>query len=276
MIIGDQFAFLHIPKCGGTSVRTALAPWDTYKNAFWGKNVEPDGFHLDLAHMTPTMLRKRRPEVFAKIDRLPRYAILRDPADRLISSMNEHLENLYKTSIARIHPKRLPALVSELEQKLANMMDELPAELIHFAPQKQYVCLEGVPYVQNLYRLDDLERFRNDLNRDYGTAIKSIDRMRVKEGQGVKLRVPEHLVWRANRILWNHAPRPVHSLAKALGRSLLVSDGGTNTSEEFRASAAFNRLLDRYYAEDQILWQAACHRKKRGIEQPELLTRNST
>ena len=66
MIIGDihEFIFIHIPKCAGTSVRSALFQHETRNNYYWyhhqipGARDEDPKPLIDKAHM-PLAIMKR-------------------------------------------------------------------------------------------------------------------------------------------------------------------------------------------------------------------------
>lgn len=99
MIISERkgFIFVHNPKCAGTSVRSALTPYDTTHDLFW--NFETwNGREIDRAHMPLFMFRSLYPQYFALLSHYLSFMFVRDPYDRAVSAFNEVRRMLVPTS----------------------------------------------------------------------------------------------------------------------------------------------------------------------------------
>jgi hypothetical protein len=96
MIVSDshKFIFLHNPKCGGTSIRHALAAFDSSSEAFWRK-VDPRLPRHDLAHMEAAYIEVYYPEVWSKIQRYFVFGFTREPLARFLSGFNETHKSHY-------------------------------------------------------------------------------------------------------------------------------------------------------------------------------------
>src|ERR1700756_1678559 len=94
MIINDphEVVFVHVPKCGGTSIRLQLAEMDSYKGAFQYKGEHPDLGKIHYAHIPLQFLSAAFPDAFDKVSRYKSFALLRDPFDRFASATFQRLE----------------------------------------------------------------------------------------------------------------------------------------------------------------------------------------
>ena len=97
MIISERknFIFIHNPKCAGTSVRKALADYDTTGEFFWMHDTW-NGKKIDKAHMPLYVFRSRFPDYFALLPSHFSFMFVRNPYDRSVSAFNE------------IHPELVP------------------------------------------------------------------------------------------------------------------------------------------------------------------------
>ena len=99
MIISERkgFIFIHNPKCAGTSVRSALTPYDTTHDLFWNFEMW-NGREIDRAHMPLFMFRSLYPHYFALLGQYLSFMFVRDPYDRAVSAFNEVRRTLVPSS----------------------------------------------------------------------------------------------------------------------------------------------------------------------------------
>src|SRR4051812_6271823 len=90
MIISEtrRFVFIHNPKCGGTTMRHALMPYDTTNNFFWMFD-DVNGAKIDKCHMPMHVFRRLYPYYFDLLQTCFVFMIVRDPYSRAVSSFNE-------------------------------------------------------------------------------------------------------------------------------------------------------------------------------------------
>ncbi len=151
MIISHKhrFVFLHNPKCGGTSVRDALAQYadvDSFRFCGYADSAVQDLSHLRVDQWTREVWDAYREGYFF-------FGLVRDPIDRFMSAMSEfrhqHLE----------HDRfDLETLLPQLLTTNSILYDW---RFIHFSPQWSYFALHRgfihVPMV-HLFDIRNLEQ----------------------------------------------------------------------------------------------------------------------
>lgn len=159
-----RFAFIHIPKCAGSSVREPLQPLDDCPEPFYGVHDHPELGSIDRGHLLLSVLRQYFPTEFELLQAYQSFAVLRNPSERFPSSMSQHLmmngdKPIEDLAAPELYP-RIDAVVAALESKPA---DFLPLELTHFHQQRRYVYVGGEQVIKNLYRTDDMAALWRDI-----------------------------------------------------------------------------------------------------------------
>ena len=167
VILDDQhrFAFVHIPKCAGSSVK--LANPSLFQGAKFSRPVEgtrlgtlpwPLCTHLPLAVLADAL-----PEDFEKLRQYESFTVVRDPVDRFVSAVMQHEREFGDGSSASFVGQRFFDLCQR-------RIDGLPAMALtdprscHFFRQVDYVYLGGEQVVQHI----DLPGSFTALNRFLG------------------------------------------------------------------------------------------------------------
>jgi hypothetical protein len=161
MIISDteRFVFVHNPKCGGMSCHNALLQYDTRDNFFFEwKPVNPEGKILDMAHIIPFQLRKFFPRVFADVEMYTKFTFVRDPYQRYMSAISQHLKlgtpqmrDAILSDPAAFYQVASAFAVSALKQYGV----ENDHKLVHFRPQVQFTNIDGHCWVDHVFKLED-------------------------------------------------------------------------------------------------------------------------
>ncbi len=106
MIISETraFVFIHNPKCGGTTARSALMKFDTTKNFFWLYH-DVNELKIDKAHMPMYLFRRLFTDYFKLLESSFVFMMVREPYQRTISAFNETHRDLLE-AIAKSDDKQ--------------------------------------------------------------------------------------------------------------------------------------------------------------------------
>ncbi len=255
MIIDDEHsvAFIHIPKCGGTSVRRQLHHLDSYRNFFYDRRDHESLGPIDYCHIPLAFLQSEFPSEFEKVARYQSFALVRDPHTRFASATFERLALFggvrRTTATADMAIREAEAAISWLEHR----GPFCEAGYIHFARQTDYIALGGRQIVRNVYALEDMAGFGAELNRLTGIDFDPGRR------ENTNFASP-------NRFLTLlHVAKPIYSrltewkqrerILKFLHQWKLQTPD--TLYAEFRKNSTISAFVESYYSEDFALYQAA-------------------
>jgi len=163
MIISDRhkLAFIHIPKCAGSTVRSELASIDERAERYENKLVAwHDALGLiDYHHLPLVYLKDLFRDDFDIINYYQTFALIRDPFDRFPSSMAQRLKMYKETTLEKIAERDLWAEIETVVSSLSKLKDCEPVichDLIHFARQSDYTHIAGERYVKNIYKVENV------------------------------------------------------------------------------------------------------------------------
>ncbi len=179
-VIADdlRFAFLHIPKTGGTTFGQQLAEQVAHDARFY-EGIERDevlgDFYRD--HLTMPVYAKRYPDVFEKLRDFDVYAISRDPYARFRSALAEYSRMSERGELSQLSPGDLRAFIGRV-------MDDLKAgrtgeiNMIFFRPQAEYLALDGEMIADRVFDIRALGRFAGEVGEKYGLRIDTEENRR--------------------------------------------------------------------------------------------------
>ncbi|WP_120077443.1 sulfotransferase family 2 domain-containing protein [Aurantiacibacter odishensis] len=273
MIINDatRTAFIHIPKCAGTTVRLALEQHDDHEadlvagmtpHPVLELTYSPDGgeTYIDIHHITLGQLQQFFPEVMAKIRAYSAFALVRDPAGRLVSAVTQRLKQFHAIPVQDLPPQALADALSKAFDELDALFarsPNLPPDYIHFQPQVDFIDLGDERIVQNLYPTHDLAALEADLVEHFGPEEIAFESFSGKRANASKV----------HRFGWLQDMVTKHGgLAKGIKRSLpeglkpglkraLYRDRGDALASTFDKMQV-EQFLARHYAKDMALWQS--------------------
>jgi hypothetical protein len=174
VIISDryQFAFIHVPKCAGTSVRRALAEYDDRSGLYTIlTGGHPVLGRVDLGHLPLFTLREHFSREFNNIRNYWSFALIRDPYERFGSSLAQRLKLYGDRPLIQLTEQEVER---EIEHAIAHLSgiprgQLLEQEYVHFQPQVDYLFLDGERIVQSVYAVDQLDMLLADVSRRIGS-----------------------------------------------------------------------------------------------------------
>ncbi|SOB97691.1 sulfotransferase family protein [Rhodobacter sp. JA431] len=262
MIISDmyQFAFIHIPKCAGTTVRNMLLDYDDLKGAHTSRiDTHPVLGHLDYVHIPLFTLREHFPDLFAKVTAYQSFTIVRDPYSRFTSALFQRIDRNCPT------PARLMTQ-DELEHEACKVMEFLrenggqnvllPPEYIHFQRQSDFIFLNGEKVLDAIYTTQQIDLLQTVLEQKIGQTL------RVPQNDTIKNNKSQVFKNDTLRVLFRYLSPLQKRLVpllpasfKAMTKQLVFKErksGGVDLAklDDVRA------FVEEYYAEDLLIMRS--------------------
>ena len=152
MIILDEleFVYVHIPKCGGTSVKLANSNLELTSV---DNGHDQMSNHVPLAHIKAT-----DQELFKKICKYESFAHVRDPVARFRSALFEHSRNFLQLSSSDCDDASLLRLAYSLVDVLENTDFPYPEKYEHFTPQHSYIEVDGECIIKHIRVIGDFRK----------------------------------------------------------------------------------------------------------------------
>lgn len=248
MIICDdrEFAFIHIPKCAGTSVRRALRVIDTSGAAFFHIASHPQMGEVHLAHLTLADLATHYPATLATIRRYRSMAIVRDPMERFYSALNQRLREFKHIAQSAISPAMIEAEAQHVIAYLESAPPRLDLEHVHFQRQCEFIELHGERLVDDIFVLTDMAGVARHIARITGVNVDEEKRNRTVELRIGALRPVQ-------RLLLDRYVRWVPSERRAAIRERMVRAGfyqDIPIQRHVHPGSLTERFIREYYARD--------------------------
>ncbi len=135
--------FVHIPKCAGTSFRTAIQHMHDYPVEFWNFAYS-DYFQrdLDFAHLRMWEVAAMFPDVFEKLQTYKSLVFVRNRYSRFVSAAQEHISRFGGIKLATRTPedqKRVIELLIKRNLTTTRILGD--KAYVHFSPQAWYINL---------------------------------------------------------------------------------------------------------------------------------------
>jgi len=173
MIIDDvhKVAFVHIPKCGGTSVRLQLAAIDSTCGRFYPVVDHPVLGKIHSSHIPLTFLRDQFLAEFEKIGRYQSFALIREPISRFASATYQRLKGHHRIPTSDITPALALQEAHLVIAWLATRETFCDFDYVHFARQRDFVSVGERQIVGNLFALEDMTAFAAAIGGASGVVI---------------------------------------------------------------------------------------------------------
>lgn len=253
MILSDRhrFVFIHVPKCAGTSVRNAVLPYHDADERFL-KAVErhPDLGEIDFRHLPLRLLHDLDPDAFEKLTIYDSYALLRDPFQRFRSGMSQRAKMYLGKEFAQLAPDEIRDETEKVMAYLNSGPEVIAPGFIHFARQSDFVQVDGVQCVHNLYPVERLDLFATALGRHLGVERLEFGHI----NQTTTFRHPQlkHALRQGSALVRKVMPQTAHQVLRDTARRLLMKPSDPAVSREFYDDGV-RGFIESYYAADIAL-----------------------
>lgn len=174
MIINDKhkFAFIHIPKCAGTTIRMSLEKYDSSKGKYSHANgFDPSVGRIDMGHIPLARLRELFPDDYEKVCGYNSFAVVRDPFRRFPSSLYQHLAMYSEKPVRTMTREDFISALEKIIRYLEVRDTFLDYQFIHFQKQTDYIYDLGEKVVGNIYTPQTLDHMFADIGGLFGEKI---------------------------------------------------------------------------------------------------------
>lgn len=247
-VISDdlRFAFLHVPKTGGTTIGQQIASQVRHDGRFFeGVEKDPELGEFYQDHLTMRMYARHYAPVLEKLRSFDVYAIVRDPFARFRSALAEFSRLSSLGELSQLPRSALMDMVGSVIARLERN-DGKSLFMIFFRPQAEFVALNGELIARRIFDLSNLSEFSAEMAEKYQV------RMNVEEYRRKTPHYDRQMFGRvagykdiAARIL----PAPIFDLAKQGVKRVLRRDGDSEF-DEILARMEIHSFVKDYYRED--------------------------
>lgn len=252
LIISNRFgfAFVHIPKCAGSTVREQIERQDPEIFQLVGRQTHPTLGKIDIMHLPLDILHDHFPEVFDNLRATHSYALTRDPYDRFRSSVSEYLKTYYHKRLSDFGETELEDALGEIMAALTDPPPLLPLRYVHFTPQERYVYFKGEDIISRRYAIENIDAFFEDLGQRMGAQFDAGSR--ANQDFAFRFKKTERWLWRANQTLKDILPYGAYQGIKQRVKPLLVRDKPP-AAEDIFSTALVRDFVKTTYATDIAL-----------------------
>lgn len=178
MIISDphRFAFVHIPKCAGVSVKQPLRAIDSTDGHFSRIAEHPELGRIHYAHITLDDLAVHFPTEYAKMTSYRSFAVVRDPRARFLSAIFQRLREFKHLNQSAMTERRVEEEAVEVIRYLETAPGRLDLEHVHFNRQVDYLYHDGQQIVRDIFPIEHMPTVIAYIAEHTGIAVGEAER----------------------------------------------------------------------------------------------------
>ena len=247
-------AFVHIPKCGGSTIRQQFSGISDIEKDFTGPFDHPEMGRVRLGHLPLWALREHYPDAFAALTTCRIHALTRDPFDRFESAVSEYLYHQETKRINEFTADEVLTFARDIIENVSKTEKLTALKYCHFIRQSEFVFLDGAQVVEAVYPLSKINRLIKDLgaatDTDAATGLHS------NQTLDFKIKGSEKTLRRLSGMSKQLLPMKLHARAKKWVKSLITQQGSKHKGFS-RKNAEISDFITAYYAQDIALFESA-------------------
>ena len=169
-----KLKFVHITKCGGTTIENIAKKnnvyWGRFDNEYKKAISENEGpLKIDLWHYAPRYMKQNKLKYI--LDKYDFFTVVRNPYSRIISEYYSYWGPKHNiTENKDQFNKTITEFLEQTKEKLRNIDDLL---CCHYIPQWLYLLdKDGNIIIKNIIKQENLNEEFNELMTTYGYSIR--------------------------------------------------------------------------------------------------------
>ena len=253
-----EFAFIHIPKCAGTSIRTQILKSDPEATALGKLGTHPELGSIDYGHIALDLLRAHFPEHDRDVRRYQSFAVVRDPLERFGSALRQVLWQYEERPMTLIPPEELREKTVEMLDKIAAEIDRPSAPFIFFARQESFIFDQGEQVVDHLIPVPFVADFIGYMAQRTGTQMDT--GMRANQNVDLRFKGLGKMAYRVNGVLRKSLPLGLHTFIRKAALNVLASKKDAASASGVLDLPEVKAFVDTHYARDQQIYRAVMAR----------------
>ena len=174
MIVSDDygFVFIHIPKCGGESVRKGLTSIDPGAADHREIGPHPVLGEIDYGHVRLSVLKAHFPEIWDRLQRYETFAVVRDPFDRFASSLSQFLYRSKGVSLYYLDRREMQAELADMARVLSRDPAVEHVRHSHFQRQADFIECDGATVAAHVRPLERIDLLAGDFRTHCGLTLR--------------------------------------------------------------------------------------------------------
>lgn len=250
LIAGEtKYYFNHIPKNGGSSIRSALNGRRVNNLSLQQRRLCYE-LNADINHLTPSFIKTYFPDLLNKIHESNIVSIVRDPLERFVSALAQRLRWYYGKNLSELSRQELLEEVAVIINYIASNKSALvfDKEFIHFQRQSDFLFKKNMGRAEVLYLLDNLNKalidILTDLRCDYSSVVVKNQTL---EPKNVYLNIVKNIL-REKGVL-KFLKKRFPSLVLFINSIMQTNDYSKRYINVLKDSPRFGEIIE-YYKED--------------------------
>ena len=264
--------FIHVPKCGGTTVSQSLRPHLAFPVEEMAADLglpasqmpphdynlrHPELGRIKVNHIPAAILAEHFPRTWAAVEASSSFAVLRDPRDRFVSAVLQRLREYRGLGASAVSDRRVEDEAARVCEWLDGRGPFCDAEYVHFSRQADYVERQGRRVHERVFPIERLDALYDWLHERHGLPRLRPEPKRVgRRPRGWMRHVHPVASFAGRRLLGRRARAALYPL-------WLRSGAFENTSSGYGRiafDAGVEAFVARHYARDGELHREALER----------------
>ena len=255
------FAFVHVPKCAGSSIRQQIEACDPANIVFGRVGQHPVLGKIDYGHIPLFLLREHFPETYAFLISNDCYAVVRDPLARFGSALRQTLWAYHKKPMTLYTKQELREETLRIMDDVARDFDALPYHLTFFQRQQDFIRDQDNSVVENVYAIEHVDQLVLAISEKIGESLDQ--NMRANQNVSLRYKPIGGLAYKINDLLFRHAPSGLHKVIKRAVLPVLTKNNNAATESGILDLPEVKSFVKAYYGVDyKVYYDAFGSRKK--------------